>query len=425
MARGPVRHCATLWLATGALAGLAPAAAQPSGAPSTDLPALTEPLLSGIEAEEARSGPFSPNLIPLLTSLGLAYQEADEHSLAVTVLERALYLKRVNEGLHSLDQVPLVQRLIDSERAIGRSATAQELEERLLELARRNPGDLRGVPIFREAAERQLVLYERGVRGELPPTLSFGGGSASAMTSSPAAYLRRAQMSYRMAIGTIMRSGEDDHPELETLEEGLARTYYAQAKTLNDWSTYSLQLSQGFVDGGFSPTTQRQSLHDLGRETYRRRVDRHAATQDPLAHARALVELGDWSLLFSRNSTAIRRYAEAHALLREQRAPEESMRELFPGDTPVFLPTFSPYPLGVDSGSRGAGHVDVDFEIGKYGTPRRIRIVGASNAEAEARAKQVSAAINRARFRPLPSTEAGTAYRLRYSLADGSLTPRL
>jgi tetratricopeptide (TPR) repeat protein len=423
MARGPGRNRATLWLAASALAGFGAAAVEPGAA--TDWTASTEPLLSSIEAEEARNGPFSPNLVSLLTSLGLTYQENDEHALAVTVLERALYLKRVNDGLYGLDQAALVQRLIDSERAIGRATTAGELEDRLLELARRNPGDLRGVPIFRAAAERQLALYERASRGELPPTFSFGGSTIGAVSSSPSARLRQAQMNYMMAIGTIMRSGELDHPELAALEDGLARAYYTQAKTLTDWSTKSLQLSADFVDGGPTPSKQRQSLHDLGRETFRRRLNRNSEDGAPLARARALVELGDWSLLFSHNATAMRRYAEADALLRERRVPAASIRELFPEDTPVFLPTFAPYPLDVDAGAAETGHVDVDFEIGKYGTPRKVRIVGASNAGAEARSKHVVAAISRARFRPLPAVATDAAYRLRYSLADGSLTPRL
>jgi hypothetical protein len=79
----------------------------------TDWTAITEPLLSSIEDEEARNGPFSGALVELLASLGLAYQEYDEHVLAASVLDRALSLKRVNDGLFGLEQVPLVERLID------------------------------------------------------------------------------------------------------------------------------------------------------------------------------------------------------------------------------------------------------------------------------------------------------------------------
>jgi tetratricopeptide (TPR) repeat protein len=425
MAHGPGRYWSNAWLALAACAAARAGAAETGApAPAGDWTALTEPLLSRIEEEEARSGPLSPNLVEPLTSLGLTYQESGEHVLAVAVLDRALYLKRVNEGLFGLDQAPLVRRLVDSERAIGRAATAEELEGKLLELARRNPGDLRGVPIFRAAAEAQLARYERYLRGERSPVLAFGGNAVGGPSGS-GAFVAQAQMYYQMGIRTILRSGELDHPDLDALEVGLARAYYAQASTLSNWSAQSVLLSPDYVEG-FSPTTQRQSIHDRGREHYRRRLNRHAAELAPIDRARALVELGDWSLLFSHNGTAVKRYAEAHTLLVEQRVPEASIIGFFPTDVPVFLPTFSPHPLGVAT-SVGAGHVDVDFEIGRYGQSRKVRIVAVAGEDAVAKAKEVLDVISRGRFRPSPLVDAwgGTEYRLRYSLADGSLTPRL
>ena len=50
--------------------------------------------------------------------------------------------------------------------------------------------------------------------------------------------------------------------------------------------------------------------------------------------------------------------------------PAASIEELFPADTPVFLPTFAPTPFDGAAGAGSTGHVDVDFEIGKYGQPR-------------------------------------------------------
>ena len=149
-----------------------------------------------------------------------------------------------------------------------------------------------------------------------------------------------------------------------------------------------------------------------------------AAPGEAVDYARTLVELADWSLLFSRNGTAVKRYAEAYALLVEQRVPAASIEELFPADTPVFLPTFAPTPLDGAAVAGSTGYVDVDFEIGKYGQPRKINIVAAAGDDAAAMSKHLVAAIGNGRFRPSPVAEGATAYRLRYSFADGSLTPR-
>jgi tetratricopeptide (TPR) repeat protein len=380
---------------------------------------VIEPLLTRIEAEEARNGQFSPNLIELLGALGLAYQEYGEHELARAILDRVLYLQRFNEGLFNLDQAPILERLIDSELALGRADSAGEAEARLLELVRRNPDDLRGVPILRDAAERDVDYYERYLRGDLPPVLTIN--DPNARERSVASSIRRARRNFREAIGTLVRNGAYDSAnlgELAELEEGLTHTYYLEASAARRAS----------LDPTDWATVQRAALYSLGQGSYQRRVEyTKRGSTAAVDHARALVELGDWSLLFSRNGTALKAYAEAYDLLLERRVPEASIRELFPVDTPVFLPAFAPNPLDPSETGGLAGHLDVDFEIGKYGQPRRVKIVAASDAAAAERSREVVIAIARGRYRPSPlaGPETDQEFRLRYSLADGTLTPRL
>jgi hypothetical protein len=406
MAGGSARSWLQAWLAAAASTGFAAFAAEP-GAPGTELAALTEPLLSSIEDEEARNGPFSAALIEPLTALGLTYQENGEHVLALTVLDRALSLKRINEGLFGLDQVPLVERLIDSERAIGRTGTAEDLESRLLDLARRNYADPRAAPIFREAAERRLELYERFLRGELPPTLSINGSPGTRDIAVRG--LRGARQHYNDAIGVLTGNVAEHRTELEELEEALTLSYYLEASDRR-------RLYQGIDDW----------LYGMGLVSYQRRIGYTAVGYTNVVdYARTLVEFADWSLLFSRNGTALRRYAEAHALLVEHNAPAAAIEELFFGATPVFLPVFAPPPL--DAAAGAAGYVDLDFEVGRYGQPRKVTIVAATGEDAADVAGQLTSAFSRGRFRPnpLPDAARATPYRLRFSLADGSLTPRL
>jgi hypothetical protein len=395
-----------------AVLGLADAvAAQPSGgleaASIEDWTALTEPLLSSIEEEEARNGPMSPNLVDMLVRLGLTYQEYDEHALAVAVLDRALYLKRVNDGLFGLDQAPLVQRLLDSEQKIGRAANAEELEERLLELARRHRGDPRTASILRDAAERELDYYDSYRRGEIPPVLSINGSYSTQQAAATS--LRRAQWHFNEAIAALARDVGEHREELTELEEELTRTYYSQVVNRRRGN----EFEAGFAYGG-------------GLFSYQRRVG-YARVGSPTLgeYAQALVELADWQLLFSRNGTAVKRYEEVYGLLVKYGVPAATIEQIFPQDTPLFLPTFVPSPLQAAAVEGSTGYVDVDFEVAKYGQPRRVTVVDASGYDADAASKEVASLIGRARFRPNPLADGATEYRLRYSLADGSLTPRL
>ena len=81
--------------------------------------------------------------------------------------------------------------------------------------------------------------------------------------------------------------------------------------------------------------------------------------------ARALVELADWSIVFSRNGTGVKGYEQAHALLVEAGAPEAAIEELFPTDVPVFLPAFAPNPLGDDISTAGVEFTRILAEIQK------------------------------------------------------------
>jgi tetratricopeptide (TPR) repeat protein len=396
MARGPGKS-STAWLAVAACVGFSAGAAEADD-PAEDFSAITEPLLATIGEEEARNGPLSRDLIDPLTSLGLAYQENGDHLLAVAVLDRALHLQRVDAGLFTMDQAALVRRIIDSERAIGRSGSAEELEARLLELARRNFADPRSVTIFRDAAERNFDYYERYRRGEIPAAFALDETRAETAMMS----LWRARGHYNEAIAAVRRSGGTEPGELVELEEHLTRTYYVEGSERRGFSRNDF----GYYGGVMS---------------YRRRLGYlNDGSPTAIEYARTLVELADWSLLYSVNGTAMKTYTQAHALLVEQQVPAASIEELFPTDVPVFLPAFES--LGGAPIEGSAGHVDVDFEIGKYGQPRRVTIVSVAGAEAQAASKELIAAISRGRFRP--NLDGPTAYRVRYSLADGTLTPR-
>lgn len=415
MARVPGQHWFMAWLTAAAFAatGVAVAADAPNSRSGTADPAhaltkITEPLLSGVAAEEARNGPFSPDLIGLLTSLGLAYQEHGEDALAVTVLDRALYLKRVNEGLFGIDQAALVKRLIESEIALGQTATVDELRARLLDLARHNRNDERSAAIFREAAEREVGNYERYLKGDIPASLTIGS-IANSPQAMAAGGVWRARRLYNEAIWGLMANPRENKAELAELEEGLARTYYLEA-------TNRARYYAGVDD----------PLYGLGLGSYQRRVGYTGvgSSIDAVDYARALIELADWSLLFSRNGTAVKRYQQVYSMLVDQRVSETSIQEFFPANTPVFLPTFAPPPLEGVVVAGSTDYVDVDFEIGKYGQPRKIDIVAVQGRDAAAISKQLAAAIGNGRFRPSPVSESAE-YRLRYSLADGSLSPRL
>lgn len=63
---------------------------------------------------ESSEGVFSDVLLPELLGIGSAYIEEGNSADASSALKRALHIIRVNEGLYSIKQIPVLQLLIES-----------------------------------------------------------------------------------------------------------------------------------------------------------------------------------------------------------------------------------------------------------------------------------------------------------------------
>jgi tetratricopeptide (TPR) repeat protein len=373
---------------------------------------LKEDYEARIAAEQSRNGAFSPALVELLVALGLTHQEYGRSDLAVEVLERALQVRRANAGLYSFEQVPLLKQLMLNEGALGRAPEAVELEGRMLELARRNSDDLRSVPIFREAGDRQLALYERyladDVPGELEVNVSQGGRGSmggdrqrgfGSTRGGPRFAAWGARSNYNAAIRSILRNGGAEHEDLLPIEQSLTRSYYLQAMDRDRAAEAMAPLAYGG-----------------GRQSYGRRVAYSVmASGEAIDVAKALVELGDWDLLFSHKGVAVDIYEEAYALLRKEDVPEPEIRVLFPLENAVRLPTFAESPLAPPEDlAQSVGHVDLEFEVTRYGVARKIDVVGMSSASLGGIRRDVARTIASSRFRPRPTSDGDAPFRLRY-----------
>ena len=179
-----------------------------------------------IDAAQAQDGPQSAELIPPLTELAKLYETEGEHALATAALEQARHIVRVNYGLYTLDQAPLIDRALESEDhtlvEFANLAMVQALEEELYDLAERHPADLRTVEIHRGIAERRINLLRSFVAGESPEGQSRlfsieGNDVVSDLVSG-------AQIHYADAAAVLLRNGLYLSDELRELEMEIIRS---------------------------------------------------------------------------------------------------------------------------------------------------------------------------------------------------------
>jgi hypothetical protein len=429
--------------------------------------AADEAALNQIQEILSRDGPYSLEMLEPLTSLGLLYEESNDYALALATLERAVHIVRVNRGLHSLEQIPFMRQLIRVEDERGNDAGAWDREQELLALARRHPDDVRTVPVLREIADKQMDVLAAVLAGKRPPqvvlgcfykqwpTRDDGTCNAGSKRTVVQGMLAEAQRNYADAIAVMLRQEMFDSDELRALELEMLRgvdllrsVYYrgraeplpmvpgtVVAEAIEPWRSRmapvtelanwelpypdALSLEEDDSDNFVTKHVQIMDPYYRGRQSLRRLYAYEAAgSGSSLTQADAVVQMADWDLLYSHNGQAIESYEVAHSMLEQAGAGPASIDQLFAPSTPVVLPAFQPNPLARDDERDPTGHIDVEFEITKYGRGRAIEFLGDANAT-DAAKEHLLVLIKNNRFRPRLTDGAfadATPVRVRYYL---------
>lgn len=454
-------------LALAVLGACLTAAAQPAFEPT----ALDEPqrqIVEQIRAIRARDGVTASGQIPPLTELAVLYEQSGEPAFAIAALDEAMQLIRVDRGVHALDQAPLLAESIRIAQASGAASDAWEREQDLVQLAGRHPEDLRTVQIFRDVADRRIALFERWNAGEYPQELVLGEYCSSLgqivtcrRRLAARQLLGDAQYYYAEAIAVLLRNALYSTEELRALEMELVRSsdlprqqpdlldtrrlgtiVWTGSRSRTAIRTPGLEesdrdpfLSQSRSDvitdqlaslrpsdvrldpraedaleDPLSHTFDASTYYEFGRRSLRRLYDYEVASEAPLVdQLNAVMQIADWDLLYSRNTSAFEGYELVHAWLEEEDA-RAAIDDLFAPRVPVVLPAFGPNPFVPEDEEDASEHVDVTFTITKYGQARRVRILGASANVTDSTAQRVASAIRGLRFRPrLTDGELGRA----------------
>jgi hypothetical protein len=398
-------------LAAAALLGVAAsgspcaALAQTASGSAAENAALGE-IAARISEAQLEGGAYSSDLIDPLKTLSVLYQESGNHMLAAAVLDQAMQVIRANYGLRSLEQAPLLQQRIRSEEARGNATGAWELEQELLVLAQRNPHDLRSAPILHELGDKRMEVLERYLGGELPPQLFLG----CYYQGLPQDRLRQKSGSCtagskQVAAGTMLVDAQ--------------RLYLNAIRVFHDQKLYSSEelreLETKVIHGSYSG-----GAYQLGRQSLQRLISYDTANSEPLERrVDTLVQIGDWDLLFDRRPSALDIYEETYAFLL-QRGDHASIDALFSAAKPRMLPTFVPDPSAPERAASATGHVDLAFEVTRYGTTRRLEVLETSSASKDGRS-DILRLVSRARFRPVVSDgefARATPYVVRYFVEE-------
>jgi hypothetical protein len=395
-----------------ALVGLAFPWPRLSLAQAASAPEREAQIVAQIETAEARGGENSAALIEPLTDLGLLREQQGDLLLAVAAFSRARDITRVNHGFSTLDEAQLLRYMVRTENARGNAAGAWKFEQEALELAYQNPHDVRSAQIFGEVAENRMRVLGLYRAGKLPPEIVLGcyyakissvyqllNGEAD-LDPNPPPFVSCTN-GYRSValLALLMEARTYDGAAIDVV---LQSSGYASDE-LDDFVVDALRKTE--VLRAFVPTYDDPFITDL-----LERLSAHEPT-DALSlrrHAEILVHSADLSVLRAHDA---RRYTGLDpVLVQYQKAFEELVQAgagpaavgaMFSPEIPVVLPAFHANPFVTDAGKRnGDGHVDVAFEITKYGKGTGARIVDATGNASRSVQKELIRLIEDSTFRP-------------------------
>jgi hypothetical protein len=331
---------------------------------------------------EREFGAYAPDLPEKLLSLGLALQRQSKHAEAVRVFKRGTHLARINDGLYSAAQIPLIQGEITSHIAVGELQEADERQQYMYRVQQRSLNN----PESRTQALMQQAHWQH---------------SAYQLGIGEQRYSRLTNMwdLYRGALTNISdREGETSSSLLLPLR-GLLQTQYLisghdpSSNSSASGSSFSAQQDLNRFNA-YRARSYRQG-HAVIRAIYD--IENAQTDEQFLASAEALVMLGDWNLWHGEREPAEEAYRAAIMELVELDDAELQIARLF--GEPQALPaidTVRPLPPVV---AADEGDILVEFTVTERGRVTQLNRLD-ENTEYSGRANRLMRKLRATTFRP-------------------------
>jgi len=406
-----------------------------------------------INSIEAVHGAYGPGLSEQIFSLGTALQSQGRHEEAVKLFKRGVHLARINDGLYSAQQLPLLQGQVASHIAMGQYAEADERQHYMyrVQLRTMDNSQVRTQALMQQAKWQynayQLGLGEAGFlrlmamwdlyRLALTDTMDREGDESPALLPPLQGMLQaqyliaayqpeegysgaddlgarqqlhrfnayRAQ-SYEKGSAVIMAIYDIEQKQEEALLPGAATETVAEPESETETETETETAAES------KPEKETESISFAEAELDQQPVattgtaavpeDAQAPPQDGeanpgLASARALVRLGDWRLWHEEKEQALQAYGDAIAELVQRDDAQPRIEQIFA--EPVALPNLDglrPLPPAATSAE---SNILLEFGVTKRGRVVDLERVD-ENEVNTAQANRLMRKLRKTKFRP-------------------------
>lgn len=422
-----------------------------SGAEQLSSELQAESLRQTVQALEANGDTWHPQIAESMTSLAQLMQRDGHHEEALAMLERAIHINRVNNGLFSLQQAPVIDMQVRSHMELNQWQEADSLRQYHFYIHSRsmqsNEPEL--IPALVRYAEWHLKSYEDRRVDVMPVTRLIDAYQLYSVALSladaqqePAAWPRE-QYLQRMAYlaWQLSLAGPQMRPEV----------MYARSRQVDDeWVS---RMTGG--ENSLRPSTFAMGEEALQQIIAQREAHLQEAVPDSSVrrdllrqHVESVLQLADWHLLFMRRQGSAALYQQAWQMLQDE---DEALRRQIFGKVvsiPVFDEYLQPELLQAASSNTPAlanslvaqsvrptevrqhnwPWVDMRFDLTRYGRVSNVELVNSSSEISENVRRRVVTGLRNTPMRPLISeagleSSSGWVYRFPYD--PGRMTDEL
>jgi tetratricopeptide (TPR) repeat protein len=341
------------------------------GEPENELPIAGLSLgryLQSIENAEQGGGAYADGLAEPLQDLGRAYQAEAKHPEAMDFFTRALHLSRINEGLYSESQLPLLGYMIESHMAMGQLGAVDNKQSYRFRMQQRiyEAGDPELMEATLEYSEWQRQAYLDG----------FSGNTYRRIVD-----IHNIQSK---AVEQLAEKDPNDPRIIPHLYERMEAEYLVSQYDGEKEDEFQVNITNS-MEAKFALSTDlsaqrfqylREFNYRNGIKTMQRIIDVQEAQEysDPMELARAKIALGDWYMWWDTRARAMQAYEEAWAILEGDGSDLTDPDALFtqPVELPE-VPVFHPGTITPVNDERA--HATILFNVSRAGRARDVRVV--------------------------------------------------
>ena len=392
---------------------------------------------------EMENGAYNNELVEELIGLGQAYSNFGTHEEALKVYTRALHINRVNEGLHNINQLPILELIIKTNTEMNSFEELNKNYGYLLWVYDRNyaKDDMHLVPAFTRAANWHMDAYDiteppDSIRHLIMATNFFSKavdvvetakGPDSRELINPLYGIVNANFKLVEPFGFI--------PNIDTFISGklyplLPSNFDIESdrgiENRNRYTAlkYSTNHLSRIVQDQKYAFSLIQNSYRSGRNALERILEIHEKNPDlpEMSHAYAHTHMGDWYLRFYKRSYAMSNYKMAYQLVLGTGYSDEALMSLF--GRPRSLGTFEEIPefdfetykvasaevlseheqeeklADIINNLQDTKFVLVDFKVTKYGAVRNLNIIASNPSDSVRFRRMARNTINSTPFRP-------------------------